>query len=782
MRSRFLWPLLVVLAILAGAAGTLLVNRSYFFVDDTQIGAYGQWYEIGTRILEGNWSPINPLVWQSGNYLAEGAWGLYSPPLWLIGLASHLVPNAMWFSTGVKVVCLVLGGLGMYVLSRTFAATRPFAAAVAAALPFVGVTYYLDAPSWVNGLLAWSFFGFAWGLARRAIFRGKGLVLSIFVCMLLIGIGYFHATLFLAVALAATLVEAILLRHGPTMVRGFVVSIGAGLFAVIVHLPALLTAGVSGRVQSVVNTGLLTADLSGIFASSTAVGVPQVGLWGVNFPDAPLLYTAWFFPLFFFIEWSKLAPLLRARVSVIVVLTVALVGVLLPSDFGPLRIPIRMMPYFALPLLVILAVGLSRAFLRPVPRRRFVAAVAFTVSSAWLTFVQSPKYGPAILLFTGVALLVFALIYRLTSAPTSQATGSPSGHLRSGRLTGLSATAVPVLMLAGACLVVVPQHVVHPNGPLTDYKVPHSVSDLRSPLAGAAGDVLVVGGIVDGIVHPDDWGETSIGNLWYVSDARVQNAYTSVFYPGYQDSLCMVYQGSTCADLYRKLFEIQPDTGNLLVDNLGVSSIQLVKRVFTANEWETVPAGWEIVEDSDQTRLISRKTQIAGAGGVVWTSEGMSVSNVVSSEDSVTFVADSVPAGGGSLALSRISWPGYEVSGGTVSSEPMDGFLMSVDVPASSEGQRVTVAFVNPGGKVQIIAAVLLVVLVLTWTVLWLAAKVQRRHRRNALSDPAGSGGLERLVLEHRLRSRATAAAPQPGSAPRAAGSNQAAVEEETNG
>lgn len=756
MRSRYLWPALVVVGILVGVAGTLLINRTYFFVDDTQIGAYGQWYEIGTRILGGNWSPINPLVWQSGNYLAEGAWGLYSPPLWLIGVASHAVPNALWFSTGVKVVCLVVGGLGAYVLSRSFGVARGFAAAVGVAAPFVGVTFYLDAPSWVNGLLAWSFFGLAWGLSRRAVLTGKGVVLAVVASVLLVGIGYFHATLFLAVALAATLVEAILRKHLPTVLRGLVVSVCAGLFAVVVHLPALLTSGVSGRVQSIVNTGLLTADLSGIVASNTPVGVPQVGLWGVNFPDAPLLYTAWFLPLFFFLDWTKLIPLLRARLSVLIVLGVALVGVLLPSDFGPLRIPIRMMPYFSLPLLIVLALGLSLALLNPVPRRRLVAATAYIVASAWLTFVQSPKYGMPVLAITVVTIAVFWVLFRLANPRRSAPDVVGQTPEPAPGLTRRRTVLLPLVMIVGAFSVVWPQHWEHPTGPLSDYQVPRLVSDLRSPLQEATGDVLVVGGITDGIIHPEDWAETSIGNLWYVPEARVQNAYTSVFYPGYQDALCMVYQGSTCADLYTRLFTEQADTGNLLVDDLGVSSIQLVKRVFTANEWQSVPEGWTVVEDTDLTRLIVRDSPVEGAGGVVWTSDGLTVSAVESGEDSVSFVVDSVPDGGGTVALSRISWPGYEVSNGTVSDELIDGFLMAVDVPASSEGQTVSVTFKNPGWQVQTTAAGLLILVLVLWTGLTIVARARRR------SAGTGAGGALLRAATERTPEYSAAATTEP--------------------
>ena len=89
-------------------------------MDDTESGAYGQWWQIGDRILAGDWSLLNPDVWQSGNYLSEGAWGIFSPPLWGIGLASHLFTDLVLFATIVKLLCLVIAALGIYALARGY--------------------------------------------------------------------------------------------------------------------------------------------------------------------------------------------------------------------------------------------------------------------------------------------------------------------------------------------------------------------------------------------------------------------------------------------------------------------------------------------------------------------------------------------------------------------------------------------------------------------------------------------------------------------------------------
>lgn len=714
MKSKLVWPLIVVAAVVSGAALPLLVNHGYYFIDDTQAGAFGQWYEIGTRLLEGNWSLINPLVWQAGNYLAEGAWGIFSPVLWLVGLGSHWATNALVFSTVVKVVCLVGGALGTYLLARTFQASRAWSAAVAVAAPFAGVTIYLDATSWVNGLMAWSMWALSWALARRAVFQGKSPTLALAACIAMVGIGYVHATLFLAVALLATIIEAFLTHHRPSVLRAFGIALGAGLFAVIVHLPALLTSSSSGRTKGIVNTGLLTVDLSGLVASTTPVGIPQVGMFGAFFPTAPLVYTSWLLPIFAFVAWRRFMPVLATRISVVLLLGVSFLAVLLPSDVGPLRIPLRMMPYFTIGLLVSLAVGLSLARLETISRRRFLAAAAYAVFAACLTYFQGPQYGKVIALATFGLIAVLWVMYRISSR-RGLPTGSESLRERGRRAAPWLVPGIAIVVTVGFIL---PQHVVHPSGPLLDYQVPHSVESYRGLLAEAEGDVLVVGGPLNGQIRPEDWAETTVANLWYVPEAPVQNAYTSVFYPGYGNAMCMQYQGVTCPELLTRLFENTPDTGQNLVDDLGVSSVQIVKGSVAEELWTVVPDGWQVAYDSPLTRLIVRDEPVAGAGSVVWASEGTQVSVLREDDMGVSFLVDQVGADGGQVALSRIPWPGYVVDGGTLSPALINDFMMGIDIPAQAEGEIVTVAFRAPGWPLQVIAVLLLMLLIGSWSIL----------------------------------------------------------------
>jgi len=739
VQSKIVWPMLVVVAVLAGASIPLFFDPGFYFVDDTQSGAFGQWYEIGRRVLDLDWSLINPRVWQSGNYLAEGAWGIFSPPLWLVGIGAYYAGNALIFSTVIKIVCLLLGAVGVYALARNFGALRPWSALVAVAAPLAGFTLYMDAASWVNGLMAWSFLPLTWVLARRAVLHAKSPVLPIVSAIFLVGIGYAHATIFLALVLGALIVEAFVSAHRPSIVRSFALSFAAGSFAVIVHLPGVLTAPITGRTSTYENTGLLTVNLSGLFASSTPVGTPSMLFFSGNFPYAPLLYIAWFLPLLAFVDFGRLRTLLHTRLSIMIILIAALIGVLLPSDFGALRFPVRMMPYVTVALLVLLAVAMSHARAPVLGRNRFLVAAGIVLVGAGLTWSAAPQYIKLLLLVTAMILVALWVAYMILSDRKLPLLGSNSSGLLAGRgvaTLGWAGIGLTVLLL-------VPQHVSSPTSPLPDYNVPNDVADYQSQLESAVGDVVVVGGVPD-VNDPDAWDELLVGNLWYVAEEDVQNAYSAVYYSPYNNLTCMSYNGSTCPDLYDRLFEPMKETGLTPVDLMGISSVQSVKGVVKRQDWNDVPEGWSIVEDSDQTRLIVRDEPVAGAGSVVWAAEGTEVS--VLSEDAmgVTFRVDAVGPDGGQVALSRLPWPGYQADGATVSADPVDTFLLGVDLDADQAGETVTVSYYAPGYPLQLAAAALLLLILLGWPLLRLIGR-----RRSNAGDERGNA-LVRLAVASR--------------------------------
>ncbi|MFT7710321.1 hypothetical protein ACMT9Y_05115 [Clavibacter tessellarius] len=733
MRSKLLWPTAAVAATVLGAIIPMLFFRRYYFVNDTEAGAFGQWWEIGDRLLSGNWSLLNPTVWQSGNYQAEGAWGIYSPFIWLIGLGSHVLFDAALYSTIVKLACLAIGSAGFYVLARSYGIPRAWSTAVAVAAPLAGFTLYYDAPSWVNGLMAWCWWPLAVGLTRRSVLLNRTPYGGIAASLLLVGIGYVSTTLMLAASLAAILLEAVLRRDRGAIWRALAASTVAGLFTIVVHLPGLLTASVSGRNEGIVNTGFLGVDLSDLAIAGIPSGGPFMETYGSQFPGSPLTYISWLLPLVVLIRPRELGRLLRSRPSLVAIAVIALIAVSAPSQIGPLRFPVRVLPYVAGTVLLILALGLSRARRTVVTGRHVGAALLIVATTGGLMFLQAPREWRAI----AVGMVVSGILVAV-------ALGIAGGRLgRAGRLPGLRrivrprdaggvTRALAVMAVAGTLVALVPQHVFSPASPLTSYWLPSDVVEYSTQLTQSQGDVLVVGWSDD-----DFYDESLVGNSWYITGKPVQNAYSSVYYPGYSKAVCMQYNGFTCGQLYEQLF--QPvkgsDTGTDLVDLLGVSTVQVVKvqkgldasRAVPASDWQVVPDGWHVAEDTPHTRLIVRDAPVDGAGGIAWTSSGTSATVLHQDPMGTTLRIDSAPAEGGRVALSLIPWPGYRVDGGgTLAAHPVDDMLLGVDVSAADVGRTVTVSFWSPGWQVQLGSGILMLLVVAAWAVL------RRRARRSS--------------------------------------------------
>ncbi|ANJ27680.1 hypothetical protein ATC03_14140 [Agromyces aureus] len=705
------WAVATVVIAMLGASVPIMFNSEFYFVDDTQSGALGQWWEIGNRVLAGDWSIINPTVWQSGHYLAEGAWGVFSPMLWLIGLAMHAATDAVVYITIVKLCFFGIAAFGVWLLARTFGASPAWAAAIGVGASLSGFTLYIDAASWANGFMAWSLWALSWALVRRSVFEARSPLLAAAACISLIGVGYVHATLMLAAAIVATIIESLARRNRPEIVRSLLAAVVAGSFAVIVHLPSLLIAPNTGRSIGVANTGLLTVNLSGLAASAVPVGGPQMGFFGTNFPNAPLLYIAWFLPVLAFLEWRRLVGLLRQRLSLLLVLGVALVLVLLPSDFGPLRFPVRLMPYVTVTALVVVGVGLTLAARKPLSRGRLGVAVAVWVGSVYFAFTTSPDHWKWLVLVSVIALIgIFAVYW--TCGGVRLVRG------RNAAAAGPRPALGAVIVIGIGLVMLVPQHIVAPTSPLRDYGNPAEIAAYHEQFSSAQGDVLVLGAVDDGLDRPEYWSETLTGNMFYLNHASVQNAYSAVYYPPYQARVCMLYNGGTCAEAYDRVFEIEPETGRPFVDLFGVSTVQSIKSTIPEASWSNVPDGWHVTEDTALTRTIVRDVPISGAGGVAWTSDGTEVTVLAEDAMGVTLRVDAVPDGGGTVALSRLPWPGYTADGGTVIDDgPTGGLLLDVGLDSSAEGRTVVISYWSPGWMMQLIAGIAILLVLGGWVV-----------------------------------------------------------------
>ncbi len=720
-----IWAVLTLLTVLALAAVPLTQNSRYYFYGDTQVGSFGQWYHFGELLRAGHWPLIDLTTWRAGNFVAEGQWGLFSPLVMVIALASTVAPNAVVLASAVKILTLLTAALGTFLLARTYR-LHPAAAYVAGlAVTGGGVTQYLDSPSWMTGLLVWALLPWAWWGIRRTMLDRRNPFPALLAGYLVVTVGYVYGTLLLAVVVAVSLVDCVLARDRTAFLKVLGIGVCGGLVAVTIYLPGILTASVTTRdTWEILNDGQLTIDVRALLVSVLPTGVVN-NILGEASP-LPVGYIAWFVPLLAWVDPRRLRGRVRPLVGVIVMTTVTTLFALGPSDVGPLRWPVRVMPFVVLGVVLIVVALVSQGLRRPSPGRVLLSlawvGVAFYLSvTRALEDVRAAQAGAA-LVGLGIVLVWLVLLVL----------GSRRAH---GTLAGRSLATVLALVIGGWSVgLTYAQHRFYPNPPSKNRNMPTDVADYALPLRQAQGDVMMLGHQIDTVIaDPSAARELLIGSSWLVNPHPVQSTYTTIGFTAYNQRYCINFIGETCWRALRELTSVEATTGEQRVDLLSVNTLLVVRSSLPNASAADPPEGWRVAESTDLAVTWVRTVPVPTAGGVVATSDGTAVEQLSSDARTVRFRVTSTGALGGRVTFSRLAWPGYTATGASLA-PPVDGYLLAVRVPAGSDGQVVTVHFDPPGWRAEVAAWWVSVGLGVLWSLGMLVVQVRRRMRGRAVA------------------------------------------------
>lgn len=691
MGRESLWLLCVAVYVAAVGLVPLAFNSQFYFFADTPDGAYGQWYELGQQLRQGVWPIMNPAAWSAGNYLAEGQWGLWNPLILGIALFVSFSASAVVAATVVKIVFLVIGALGVYAVVRAHGGSRLWAAVAGSVAPFAGFTLFMDATSWATNLFTWALFAWAVAMMRVWIDRGGAWIVAAFISVyLLITVGYVQGTIMLVFFFVALLVESLARRDRTSFARVLGAGIPAGLVALAVYLPGVLTASVTARTSGIANDGFLVVSLTGLFSSSVPSGQVDLAGWWGRYTEVPLLYVTWLVPLVAFVPWKRLrtsAAPLTALIVFGVLATMLAVG---PSELGPLRFPVRTMPWIALTVICLMALILSRSMGHWVfSRRRLLMAGALWLLPYWLAFSQMPQGWRRHAVFaalTAIGLTALVLAWRrLSGRRVTIATGSILAVLTAAIVAGQAYFYADTLIS----------------------RVPYAddADAYTQGMPTGSGEGIVVGSPLG--MPSEAFEETAFANMWYLTDhVSVLNLYTPVEFRAMADDLCLTYDGRTCPEAFSRLFEQDQASGERLVDLLSIDSVQLLASDgYTVDDLKAldVPSGWTRTWEGDYSVVLTRDAETPPVGSVSWASEGVEVQVVEDDPLSTTFKVQSVPADGGNVALSRLAWPGYSVDGAELG-DPLRGYLTTVELDPETAGTEVTLRYTPPGWAVVLSA------------------------------------------------------------------------------
>lgn len=717
-----LWGLLTLAVALLAALVPIWFSPRFYFAGDTQSGAFGVWYHLGEELRAGRWPLMDPSYWGAGNFVVEGQWGLWNPLILLMGWWAAGVQNAVTFSTVVKVVSLVLGAGGSFLLLRSFGTRAPLAALGGLATTLTGFTVYMDAASWVTGLFVWALWPYAWWGLRRTAYAGRNPFPALLAGYLLVSIGYVHGTLLLAVTIGAVIIEALVARRWRSALVATGLGVLTGLVAAMVHLPSVLSVGPTSRRQGVVPPGTLGTNGGDFLQAALPFGPRGIDVFGHYPADAPLTYIAWFLPLLFLVRWSRVRRRPAEFVAVWVIVAASLVFILAPV-VGPIRFPMRVTPYLATCVVLVAVVALDRGLVARPSLKRGVLAVAAAGVPSYPMLALRPEHWR-------IALAAALLVGSLTALVWV--------WLRFGGVRGPLAFGAgrfgAVAMLASLGVAVVQHHYV-PFSDLAELRLPANLRYYERLLPDAEGDVIVVGSSnlppklrESSASNAELWSGFALANSWYLTGEPVVNMYTPVNYKAYKRAFCLSYNGLMCSDALKKLFNHPSELDVPRADLMSVSTIVIAKAGVPEDLRDDVPDGWRVVDESDRRVVWRRQDPLPSAGGPTYLSPGVEISDVRNEDMRLTFRVDAVPSGGGEIVLSRLPWPGYSVDNASFAS-PVNDFLVTLDVPEDSEGEVVTVEYAPPRWGLSVALGIFSVAVSLLLSAAHVLRRVLRRRR-----------------------------------------------------
>lgn len=695
----WLWALgAAAIAVVAGAIAAFM-GTHFFYVGDNPESFIPLWHHFGELLRDGKWWTVEASSWMGGNYVGEAAYAQWNPLLLLAYVVVSLFTN---LSLGASVIMIAMLGLlaaGSFLLMRSYGAGRWPSLAMATALPVTGFTLFYEAAGWPMGLAALIGFVFFWTALRQQVKGEWPVVVTWVFGALAVTTGNPYIVVFIVILLAVFFCEEVIRKNWRAVVDLVVAGALTGLVVILVFLPFLGAQPVSVRQElaGIYNDTFMVPGLGDLIASGTSSYLPEITNWGFAHVELlPSSYLAWFaLPLLVWIRWGSLWHVLRERITIVVVGAIFFLMVLGPSNLWLFRWPVRLIEYFYLVVLLVLALGITVGLANTHRKARVWASGAIVAFGTYLAMMMTPdgmKIHAVGFLLTAVLLIVVYQLWR-----------------RKGMNIAMVAVIVGTLATTGF------QTAVYPRGEML---VPaYNIDMIREQAANYEGTVLQLAsqGLTD--AEQVRSGKILYGNLFVATGHETINRYSGISFRAFTDELCMDYKGQTCPEAYDRLFRKVAGSDDDLIDVLGIGTLIIQRALLPDVTADGPPAGWKEVENNDIRVVWVREEPLPANGRITGTSPGVIATSTQSTEtaEKVDVTAESA----GSITFARLAWPGYRatVNGEAVKTTTTVEGLLQVDVPAGAS--TVELSFTAPGLTLGAIATVASGLIALGYSVMW---------------------------------------------------------------
>ncbi|MBK0040231.1 MULTISPECIES: hypothetical protein [unclassified Leuconostoc] len=712
--NHFIGILIVTLIVLITAVIPLVFNEHYYFIDDTQNGAMGQWFELGKSLSHGKFPILNLSAQSAGNYIMEGQWGVVNPLTWLIAIFVYLIPNFLISATIIKVFFLLILGLGTFELTRTLTKDVRLQVLAGAILPTVAFTAYIDASSWVTGLIVFALLPWFWWSFRMFLKYQKVYIFVVFVVgYSLIATGYVYGTIYVVAILVGSFIQNLLEKNWATFLRITIISAILAGVTFAIYLPGILTsaAGITARDSGLSNNDFMSPNVSSLFNSFIPNALGDVtNYWGGNIWRAPVLYISWVLPIVAFLNFER-NPFTNIKNSfngeLIAMAVVSFFLTFAPSEMGPIRFPVRNYSYVGFTIIILIIFLLSKGKIL-FNKKRSIFSGIIIIFGVYLSWSQIPENG---LSFLKYGLFIFVLINLLVFVAVN--------HDERRML-------FVALVLIGQIFITAQQHKqlsASTMGDQQSLQTYTAVKKTTSVFGKNPGNVWIAGSM-----NPNSaWKYTLYSNYWYIGSIKTGAVYTPIGYAKYNTDLKRQWaQGTFAIQSIDRLFTVDKTTQMRIVDLLSIDTIQIIKSgdkqdIKDYNRiTKTIPTGWHLYKKKSQYVIWKKNKTTQKIGSIVWRSSNISVREVVNTSRTIKFKIEKLNGQSGKVVFSRLSWPGYEIKNSNARSsigKPLRGYLLKAIINKNDVGKTITIHFTPPFFEIGIMLIFSDIAIVTVWTI-----------------------------------------------------------------
>ena len=735
----------------------------FFYIDDMQAQYLPVFHWFGQQ--SGTPPLIDPDQGSGGAFVADLQYGVLDPVHWglaqLLGSAEDL-NAAAW---GMKLLVVLVMGLGTTVLATHLGAHPVWAAAAALGAVNSGFMLWYATSWWPSGWgTAWMPWLW-WALSSRSRWAVPGAVVAAYMT---VTSGYPYALPFSGIVVVCVVLVRLQRPRAEGGVRDLVVRVLAGAGGALLGATGLLTASaltpfsqrsLGGAGDAFGNAGEHIPNLLDVLLGSATLSPSVVGWWGDRMQPA-VMALAWFvIPLLALVRWRSRpdgVPLWRTPgvLPAVALVAVAVVATQGPTVLFDLRYPWRYVVILQVVSPVLVAVLASRCGL-DLGRRRLALAAGLLLAQFALALSRTPTMWRwhGFVVFWGLVVLAAVAVLahrrgRGTAGPPRDR--EPAARSRAGAVLAvlaLVATAAAPLASIGAAItyqrIDARSNGAEPTGlparGIYDTTVwPSRVPDFEAASQGVGLNATVVW-----------WGEpgedrgalrgAAVGNAALLAGIRPGYAYTSLGQAGWANRWCASFVGviGDCPDPVGRLLEQVPGTDVTWLEALSKDVVLLDERAPA----EIRAALDRSYERTGQDRgLLRYERREPTPGRITWAGDGVESVEALD----VGFEQESYRvswSGDDARVLTRIPWwPGYvaRVDGQPVDVEVVDGTAVAVALPDGGGEGTLEIAYERPRAGLGAVAvgagAVLTVVALAAGT--GATAGLERRLSRRR--NPAG--------------------------------------------